>query len=291
MGGGRWEVGVTEHRVDLSGAVSAHMATLAADLGEAAAFGRIGTQVAALPPEAELPSPDTIIQFRGTESPSAHVIFDPSALNRVTSEYADYSTRYSHVAMIAALEEFLRNLLLVLRVGEAARKNGGKIRGDQYNQIRTQVRNKVRWKSVEGLLRVICRKVYPDSEGWPLANKPHLARLLSLNQLRHCLIHRKGRVETWDLDENGCMQIELIHVRLFCEDQEITSLPFEVRGQPITARTSTVAKVWKLGNRIELSAQDCQDIALTLILDAQCLATDAQKVVAEWLGKILPCSS
>jgi len=277
---------VAEHRLNLSDAVSAHVATLVTDLSEAAAFGRIGTQVAALPPEAELPPTDILIQFMGTEPPGGEAIFDPSARNRVTSEYANYSTRYSHVAMIAALEEFLRNLLFILRLGEAACKNGGKIDRGRYDQIRVEVRKKAREESVQGLLRIICNRVYSDSEGWPLTNKPHLARLLSLNRLRHCLIHRRGRVETWDVDKNDSTQIELIQVRMFCDDQEVTSWPFPFNaGQMISIRRLESAKTWKLGESVELSAQDCQDIAITLSLDVQCLATDAQKVLAEWFGR------
>jgi len=235
--------------INLSQEIRAHLQKLGAELGQFASFGQLAGQIGALPPDIELPSAGVTVEFSGN-LPSELGIGAEDRRRQDLQAFSKFSTRSAMVAMMTALEQYTANLLFIVSIGQLGLQCKGVISGGQYQCVGGQVQETMSRKGVDGLLKELYKRL---GHRWPPSDKDYVLRLLSLNHLRHCLVHRAGRIGKRDTGGGSCLEVSLVTLQLFCGDQAVTSLPFYVeKGQAVTLRRQLRVRSWRLGEMVQL---------------------------------------
>jgi hypothetical protein len=87
----------------------------------------------------------------------------------------------------------------------------------------------------------------------------------SLYRLRNCLVHRKGEVGVEDVVGEGQLSIIWRKISLKIDEDVVTSLPYSVeKGQELTPHFEDVVRTWRVGDVIEITPNDCQEMAISL---------------------------
>ena len=259
--------------------VGAELRDAEARLGEAlkrlAVFAAIAERLGKLPEGADLPSADIVMHFGGL----SHVA--PNEQRRESKEvrenFAAYCARFAVVGMITACEEFLQRILFIVRLGEFAAKSGATLTGEQFIQTREKTRKEVRRLSVDGLPMQILAAIHRNSV--PL---PELDWFRGVYSIRKCLVHRNGVIGEDDVDEHGIASAKWRKAAMQIGDKEIAALPIPVQaGDVLSVQFVDSVRTWQLGDSVILTAQECQEVALTLSTFCSRMSLLAGQGVAE----------
>ena len=239
-----------EHKLNLSEQVRAHHAIVVSDLERAAAFAVAGERVGKLPRGTELPPSDMLVRFG-----------DDKAFSETWEQFSSYCARYSLLAMLTACEYYLGQLLFVAMLAEKVLEKGQVVPAEEMWEIAAKGQKKL-YRSPTQTVRdtlSILKQDWQDVAG--------MAWFESLYRLRNCLVHRKGQVGVEDVGPEGHLAVIWRRITLKVGEELVTCLPhsFE-KGEHLSAEFEDGLRTWNVGETIELSASDCQEIAFSLVL-------------------------
>jgi len=247
-------------RINLTDEIKDANNALNGELQRAALFALTGERLGGLPADMELPSADVVLQTgRHRIIEEGGELVDTSWAE-MKGDFPKYCSRYAIVAMVTSCELHLRRLLFIASLGARAQGRGD-IKGEDFYSIREEVRRTVRRSSVDGLVSLILETAGSD------ATVPGVSWFRSIYDLRVCLVHRGGVVGSEDVNEEGELKAVWRRVALKVDGEEVTSLPFRRQGggegQAHVFFTDE-ERSWKVGEEVQLNAQDCQHIYLSL---------------------------
>ena len=211
------------------------------------AFAELSERFSQIPDEYELPRTGRVFQLR-----------DPQAKSLSRSDFVWMSARMVAVSLISCTESYLTDLFVIRRWVESVIEGNGQLDGETANTIRRRVLSQEARTSPGNLTAKI---VLNPSSDLTRAN----AWLDSIYRLRVCLAHRNGVVDVPDVDGNDQLVTLWRKTRLYLEGEEITRLPTPVKkGQVITIQLSDESRTYAVGQSINVSMQDCHDMAFSL---------------------------
>jgi hypothetical protein len=211
----------------------------------------LGAQIEKLPADSELPPSNATMRFGGSPDPGC-------ASPEYVRGFASFCARSSLIDMMGACERYLRNLWLIARLVELVETNG-LITVPEYLALR-DCSDKDRsglWDLFDAVL--VTGGIKRQSVGgrrW----------FTSLDLLRNCLVHRGGLVGSADTNKRGVLKTTWRGVILIAPEGEvISSLPYlSSHGGELKIVTKDRLREWTLGEHLNITAADCQEMAFSL---------------------------
>lgn len=249
------------HDVNLTAEIRHALNDAQAGIEHSAMFALLGERIGALPEDVTLPAASTVfqlIQRGGQETPCSQ----DALFAEMREDFPTYCTRYAILAMTTCCEECLQRLLLTARLAVAAVQQRRLTTGKQFHQIREAWRKEIRRTSVDGLVPKILFAVGKGS-----ATVTGLEWFRSAYSIKRCLTHRGGRVGPDDVGDDETLEVVWRKPVLEVNSQEVAALPFKVQeGQLLSVGFTDECRSWRLGEAVQLTAQECQHVGLSLIL-------------------------
>lgn len=236
------------------------LTVLQASLERAAVFASLGDQAhQGLAATVDLPPPRVVAMFGSPQTQAR-------ALGAASEEFAADCARYAVLAMIAACEVYLGYLVFVLRLADRCTSRGVTIA--EVNDLRADVGQELRNTAVDRLIAIV-------TEGQSVSSdvEDQIRWFRACYAMRKCLVHRGGRVGREDVGPTGTLDVTWRTVSLHLNGEPVSELPLLAKGGGrIEATFEDTARSWARGEAIVLSAQDCNDIALSLAFFAHGVA-------------------
>ena len=264
--------------IDLGAEVRDAHAQAVAGLERSSLFALLGECLGKLPPDLELPPGNITVRFGGPRpadgEPTPDVVW-----SEIKEEFAEYCIRYAIVGMITTCEVYLQRLLLIARLGQEANQHGGSLTGETFYTIRNRCLKEIRSLSVDGLAKKAVETVGRDTSAVTGSEW-----FRSVYGLRRCLLHRGGIVGQEYVDDKRLLTAVWRRPILSVDGEDISVLPFYVeKGGTLAIRFADEIRSWHVGERLQLTAQDCQNIGLSLAIFAGQIADELQKGLATML--------
>lgn len=264
--------------IDLGTEVRDAHAKVVAGLERSSLFALLGECLGKLPPDLELPPVNIPVRFGGPRPVDGELPPDV-VWSEMKEEFGGYCTRYAIVGTITTFEVYLQRLLLIARLGQEANQRGGSLTGETFDTIKNRCLKEVRRLSVDGLAKEAIETVGRD-----ISAVTGLEWFRSVYGLRTCLVHRGGIVGQEDVDDKGLLTAVWRRPILSVDGEDISGLPFYVeKGGTLAIRFADEIRSWHVGERLQLIAQDCQNIGLSLAIFAGQIADGLQKGLATML--------
>lgn len=268
----------TRKHINLSAEVWDAHAKVIAGLERSSLFALLGERLGKLPPDLELPSGNTAVRFGGPK-PIEGVPPTDLVWSEMKEEFAEYCARYAVVGMVTTCEVYLQRIFFIAKLGYEASQHGGSTTGETFYKIREQCLKEVRRSSVDGVVVKISKTINCD-----ISAVTGLEWFRSVYGLRKCLLHRGGIVGQDDVGDDGLLTAAWRRLALSVDGKHISALPFYVeKGGTVAARFVDEVRSWHAGEKLQLTAQDCQDIGLSLALFAGQIVDELQKGLAAML--------
>jgi len=231
-----------------------------AGIERSAMFALLGERIGALPEDVTLPPGGTVFQLRRPgEQETPHG--QDALFAEMREDFPTYCTRYAILAMTTCCEEYLQRLLLIARLAAAAVQQR-LTTGSQFHQIREAWRKEIRQTSVDGLVPKILFGVGKES-----ATVTGLEWFRGAYSIKKCLTHRGGGVGPDDIGHDETLEVVWRRPVLEVNGQEVAALPLKVQeGQLLSVAFTDERHSWRLGEAVQLTAQECQHVGLSLIL-------------------------
>lgn len=262
-------------KIDLSAEVRDAHTKVVAGLERSSLFALLGERLGKLPSELELPQGNIIMSFGGPRPvdgvPPRDLIW-----TEMKEEFAEYCARYAIIGMVTVCEMYLQRLLFIARLGQEASQHGGKLTGEAFYTIRSQCLKEIRNSSVDGLVTKILNMINCDTSA--IAG---LDWFRSVYSLRKCLLHRGGAIGQDDVDDKGLLTTVWRRPVLSVNGEDVSALPLIVKeGGTLEMRFNDEVRTWNVGERLQLTAQDCQDIGMSLAFFASQINNELNKGLA-----------
>ena len=252
-------------------AKNAH-AKVVAELERSALFALLGERLGKLPPDLDLPPANTIMDFGGPRPVEGKPPTD-SAWSEMKEEFPEYCARYAILGMITAFEIYLQRLLFIARLCHEASQDNKMITGDTFHKIRKQCLKEVRNLSVDGVVIKISETINCD-----ISSTSGIKWFRSVYGLRKCLLHRGGVVGEEDINDKGILTATWRKSVLSVNGKDITALPILVKkGGMLAISMVDEVRTWHTGEKLKLTAQDCQDIGMSLATFAGQITNELNK--------------
>jgi len=223
-----------------------------ADLERAAMFAVVGERAGEPSADMKLQAADAVVYFGGRPDQGGKLY------SQVRERFGSYCANYSLVCMIGVCEQYLRQLHLLAELAVEQARSEGPIGGDKFEQIRKKAAKDTSrlWRVFEELLEILGKeRAEVHSRKW----------LSSLDAIRNCIVHRGGVVGDGDANRRGEFATTWRRTTLVVDGEPIPSLPFVVNaGQMLSVRFEDRVRSWHVGETVQLTANDCQDMAFTL---------------------------
>jgi hypothetical protein len=204
-----------------------------------------------LPPGSKLPPSNATMRFGGRPDHGC------ASLEYVRG-FAAFCARSSVIDMMGACERYLRNLWLITRLVELIGRKGF-ITLPEYHSLRDcSDKDKTGlWDLFNGVL------VSGGIKRQAIAGRRWFS---SLDVLRNCLVHRGGLVGAADTNKKGVLRTVWRGVVLIApEGDVISSLPHSSpQGGELKIIIEDRLREWKLGEHLNITAGDCQEMAYSL---------------------------
>jgi len=256
------------HSVNLSAELRGHHGILVAALGGCAAFAELGDRMGNLPEEVELPPSSVAPSFGGRQE---------KVSAEARREFAADCARYAVVGMIGATEVYLGQVAFIVDLASATLGQGGLMPATEYFSLAEKKRKHLRHSSSASLVREITTLLQI-----PIDEVLGTDWLETSYDLRNCLVHRRGQVSVADLNAPNSapneLRVKWRKITLKVDETPIDSLPFHVdAGQSLSVFVEDTCRSWHVGETVDLSADDCQQMAFTLTVFAGHLAEKVQQ--------------
>lgn len=269
----------TRKHINLSAEVRDAQAKVIAGLERSSLFALVGERLGKLPPDLELPSGNTTVRFGGPK-PIEGVPPTDLVWSEMKEEFAEYCARYAVVGMITTCEVYLQRLLFIARLAQEVSKCSGNLTGETFHAIRNRCQKEARYSRPDKLATKALETV-----GCDISAVTGLHWFSSIYNLRICLLHRGGTIGQDDVDDNGILTAVWRRIALSVDGKDISAFPFRMeKGETLAAQFVDEVRTWRAGEKLRLTAQDCQDIGLSLAFFAGQIADELQKGLAAMLG-------
>lgn len=252
-----------ELTVNLSQEIDQSKQSLVEELERISKYTAIAEQVSQLSDEFRLPESSLafVYGFKLHNSIPDTQQHEHKVAQDVLENFYEYSTRYAVIVMMTSCEMFLIRLLWLAQICNNIRKNNSlSLPREHFYQLGTSARKIARHTSVPKLVERIGRELGEEIhfENLPLFESIYAAR--------NCLTHRSGRVSKEDVDKNGNLILRWKELYITIND-----MPQQTRrgvvikaGETVGITPMITEKKFRVGEKLVLTAQDCQYIALTL---------------------------
>ncbi len=266
-------------KINLSAELRDAHTKVVAGLEQSSMFALLGNRLGKLPPELELPQDDITMRFGGPRPvdgvPPRDLIW-----SEMKEEFTEYCARYAIIGMITTCEVYLQRLFFIARLGQKASQPDVQLTGENFYTIRGKCLKEIRNSSVDGLVAKILRIINCDASAITGLNW-----FRSVYSLRKCLLHRGGTIGQEDVDDKGLLTAVWRRPVLSVDGEDIPALPFRVEaGGKVAIRFADEVRSWRTGDRLQLTAQDCQNIGLSLALFASQFNGELNKGLAVMLS-------
>jgi len=236
-------------------------------LEEAAAFSTLSNQFSRLPEDSPLPEPEVVVRFGRVEE----------VASRVRKGYSGLGAAFAVVSMISAFEAYLTRLLLIRRSAEKAGQRGG-LGGEEFNRLRTRVQGESRTSPK----RLVEKLVASPSENLRVGAE----WLDGIYRVRVCLTHRRGLVDTRDVNESGVLTAKWRKAEFHVGEKPLDHLPFRAEaGEQLSVRFVDENRTWRPGDRIEVGPEDCHHMAFSLAFLAGWLKEELHTEIQQLFGQ------
>ncbi len=177
-------------------------------------------------------------------------------------------SRFSFISSVSRFETHARLLLLQRRVLEELGSSGRKMRPELMWNILRRVNREMRDGPV-----VVCSQlliVHPSVE-----LQARMKWLEGIYKVRNCLAHRLGKVEMIDVKapaapldsvkDSDTLKTVWLRLKATADGQDIVNFPHEVMGPgEMSINFAEYEREWKIGEQIEITALECQFVAMSL---------------------------
>jgi hypothetical protein len=199
--------------------------------------------------------------------------------------------RLSLISMVSRIDLHAQNLLLQRRVLEELGNSGRKMQATAMSAILRNVQKDSRGGPVKLCSELVVSKPSPGLQD-------RMKWLSGLVSVRNCLTHRLGIVQMEDVKSPGTSiqdtketdRLRAIWLRpiLFVDGKEETipyrnSTESEARAE---IQLQEQEREWKVGDRIEITAEDCQAIAMSLQMLSNHLLADFERETNAFLAAL-----
>lgn len=152
--------------------------------------------------------------------------------------------------------------------------------GEMFNTVRNLCLKEVRRLSVNSLATETLK-----AAGRNISAVTGLSWFTSVYDLRRCLVHRGGIVGQDDVDDTWLLTWVWGKLILSFDGKDVPALPFYAeKGGTLSIRFGDEVHKWHPGKKLRLSAEDCQNIGLSLSIFASQVADELQKGLAAMLS-------
>jgi hypothetical protein len=222
-----------------------------------AAIAVLGKSCSMVPVQADVPDLSNGIRLGGLEEDKA-----------VRRDSEGLLSRFSFISMVSRFETHARLLLLQRRVLEELRSPGRKMTPDRMWNILRRVNDETRSGPV-----IICSKLLVEHPSADLQTK--MKWLEGIYKIRNCLAHRLGTVEMIDVKPAGVsldsvkdgdtLKAVWLRLKIIVDGQEIVDFPHKPAGPGKGEfKFEEYEREWKIGDRIDITALECQAVAMSL---------------------------
>ena len=251
--------------------VNSAYTTLVRGLEDAAVFAALGYQVASLD-RMDLPERSVPLRFAASQETEP-------ALSRAWGSFAQRCSGFAVIAMMAAFEGYVEYLEFVRRLSVEFVENGS-LNLEAINRIRSEVS-----EHSQARVREVVSNLTPGD--WD-SSRAGVSRAWfhGLYDLRNCLAHRSGVVTRQDVrPPKNELTIRWLRSTVSTSGDAVAELPRTFKAaEQLEFRWTDEPRSWRLGQRVELTASDSQDIAYTLARFGAALAAEVINGIASLLS-------
>jgi hypothetical protein len=193
--------------------------------------------------------------------------------------------RLALISMVSRVEVHAQNLLLQRRVLEELRSTGARMVPGKMWSILKRVHQEARHGPVKLCSEMVVTKPSPLL----------LARMKWLEgvyRVRNCLAHRLGNVQIVDVKPTGkaledtkdqdTLKVVWLKLVAFVDGKEIEEFPHKGGGN-LQVSFREYEREWAIGQKIDVTSEDCQAIAMSLSMLAtellRCFETEMNEVL------------
>lgn len=229
-------------------------------IAEASLFIKFTNELIDSAPESTLLNNSALIRLALQSEDISSVGLIKDSVERQISQFKIHTSKYSLVAMFVAVEVYVQTLLAIASLMKSIDLKGGTITSDEYRSVVQKAQNRSRARLDRQLELVLaqlgCDDVLQPTQTW----------LPGFTSLRNCLVHRNGLVskrdvlaEQTDLVVRWCKPIPSNQVEL---NERIV---VHDSTRKLSLRHTKTTR-WKVGERVLLDAEECEEIAGSLQL-------------------------
>ena len=249
-----------EHAINISHELNHAKSAFITELERSSKYSTISEQVSKLSSDFQLPESSLEFSFGFGQHKNLGELPGSNVGQDVLDNFYEYSTRYAVIVMITSSEMYLTRLLWIAKVCNYLKNHEGFLLAENFFQLGAKAKKESRYSSVPNLVNKISKELGNEIsfENLPLFE--------SIYNARNCLAHRCGEISTEDVDENGLFKLLWKTFEFLVNGEpvkQIKGLTLEA-GSKIGFRIVIKEKVLSVGEKLVLSLQDCQNIALTL---------------------------
>lgn len=181
-----------------------------------------------------------------------------------------------------AFEDFIIGLTKSLKEANKIIKTLILSEKPKYSMEREEIENELRKvdDEIEGLHFPKLIEFFENYLGHPL---PFREEIISINQIRNCLVHRGGLVSNKDVKNNNELELRWISLKWYTKINEVsTEITYDMRKNGITVNNLDYKvvdnkKSFKLGQKISINLNEFNGIAYTCSEFAQYLYSSMPK--------------
>lgn len=260
---------MTEH--DLGDLLTRAKNSLDHDLSSLSAFTSIAGGISDLPPESAIPKAELFFSFGfGTVIEDGKYREHP-VIEEVRRDFAEHSGRYAVLAMVTAFEVYMERILWIAMLISHARDRSARITTEKMRELRIRASKKAQGNNpvlmIDEVRKELATKEKVDSINW----------VQSIYKARKVLSHRGGIVSEADIDDDGKFKLQWRTI----------SIGENESGEAVLRFIETSRNV-VLGESLDFSPADCQDLAFSLASCADELTNLIVNVSREILAEEQP---
>jgi hypothetical protein len=180
---------------------------------------------------------------------------------------------------VESVSRFLETIRAVLAVWSLGRKQtpGEAVWGEDWNHTMYREASQFHRRGLPDKIAFLTKQYGLSFDA------DSIALLLSINQVRNCLVHRAGVVSKLDVDEDSTLKLRWLRLTTIVSDssgEREVELPVVVQpGGKAVLRSHPDIREYKLGEIIELDAVDFNNVAWTLLTFGNLGITDPDTLI------------
>lgn len=237
---------MAEH--DLGELISRASNSLEADLSFLTAYSAVAGGISDLPEGTELPEAELFFTYGFGPVENDGGFAQNPIIDQVRENFGLHSSRYAVLAMITAFEVYLERIHWISLLIKHAASQGAEIASERMFALRDDSLRIAMGKNPPQMVAAILLNVGDDS------SLESLEWVRSIYGARKILSHRNGTVSDVDVDSDGKFRLLRRTVEVD-EDKDGTGV----------LRLVETASEYAVGEELEITPKDCQEIAFALV--------------------------